>query len=981
MLPQPTPERQPPPDDRRTPGRPAPPSPPGGGPDPAPSGRARAQLPAPLTSFVGREAERAALARLLTAAPPAGARLLTLTGPGGCGKTRLALAVSADLAASFADGVAWVDLAALTDPGLVPQAVAAALGLREEAGGSLIDVLRVTLQARRLLLALDNCEHLVAACAALAETLLHACPSLRILATSREALALAGETIRRVPSLAVPPPDRSPTVEEVGGAEAAQLFVERAAAVLPTFAVTPVTAPLLAQLCRRLDGLPLALELAAARLRVLTLEQIVQRLDDRFRLLTGGSRTALPRQRTLQATIDWSYDLLTEAERALLRRLAVFAGGCTLGAAEAVCAGDGIEVVAVLDLLTALVDKSLVQVEERGGEARYRLLETVRQYAWERLADAGREQAAVQRRHVAWCLALAEETDPARAAGGADDEAGRARLDGEQDNLRAALAWCLASDAETGLRLAASLGDQWAAGFGPSEARRWLDALLRATGAGAARRTVWRARALLEAGRVTRAQGDLITTRAHLDESLALSRELGETALVAQVLNNLGLLLMYQGDYREARAALDEGLALSRQVNDHGRVGGALITLGRLVAREGDVVRAQALFEESLSLMRTIGSRAGVALALLQLGMVARDQGEIARAEALLTESLALAWEVHAWGIVTAALLFLGDLARDQQGDPERAARHYEQGRAVAREHEYQHAIVWHSVALGWAAHRRGDADAALAFLEEGLALARAMGDRSTSAMAWYVLGLVAWSRGDGGRATALVRESLALRQALGERRGVAECLEALASIQAGRRPPTVEDGDGHPAPGTARAAHSRAVRLLGAAAALREAAGAPLWPADQPGYEGMVAATRTSLGAAAFTATWAAGRALTLEQAVAEALGGDIAESSPSVSPSVTPEPVALPSLSPVASPSRLPRAAEAPSLGLGALTPRELAVLRLIAAGRSSQEAAAELALSARTVERHITNLYGKLGLRNRAEATVYALRHGLA
>ena len=987
-----------------------------------PGERARANLPIPLTTFIGRADDIAAMTQQVLAEPPAGARLLTLTGPGGCGKTRLALAVATDLAHAFPDGVHWVELAALTDPDLVPQAVAAALGVREEPGRPPRDTLRTALQPRHLLLVLDNCEHLVAACAHLVEALLRVCPGLRILATSREALGVAGETLRRVPSLSVPPDDVL-TVDEIGRYEAVRLFVERTAAVQPAFALTPTTAPLLAQLCRRLDGIPLALELAAARMRVLTLEQIVQRLDDCFRLLTGGSRTALPRQQTLRATIDWSYDLLTEAERALLRRLAVFAGGWSLEAAEAVVSGQwsvvsGNEPAAasrqlsdglgeahselgtrnselttdhwplttdVLDLLTALVDKSLVQVEEQAPrgypEARYRLLETVRQYAWERLAEAGQEQAVVQRRHAAWCLALVEETDPARAAGGADDEAGRARLDGEQDNLRAALAWCLASDPETGLRLAASLGDYWSVGFGPSEGRRWLEALLHAPGAGAHRRTVWRARALLEAGRVTRAQGDLVTTRAYLEASLALSRELGETPLVAQVLNNLGLLLMYLGDYRQARTALDEGLALSRQVGDQGRVAGTLVTLGRLVTREGDFVRAQAWFEESLSLMRTIGSRSGVALALLQLGMVARDQGETARAEGLLTESLALAWEIHAWGIVTAALLFLGDLARDQQGDPERATRHYEQGLAVAREHEYQHAIIWHLVALGWAAHRRGDPDAALAFLEEGLALARGMGDRSTSAMAWYVLGLVAWSRGDGGRARAVLRESLALRQALGERRGVAEGLEALASIQAEYRLPTVEEGDGHPALGTARAAVSRAVRLLGAAAALRAAAGAPLWPADQPGYEGMVAAARTSLGAAVFAATWAAGRVLTLEQAVAEALGDDIPESRSSASPSAMPELLALPSLSPAASPSRPPRAAEAPSPGLHALTRRELTVLRHIAAGHSSQEMAAELALSVRTVERHITNLYTKLGVRNRAEATRYALGHGLS
>ena len=404
----------------------------------------RSNLPAHRPSLIGRDDEAAAVrARLIEA----DAGLLTLTGAGGCGKTSLALHVARDLLDLFPDGVRLVELAALSEPALVDQAVAAAFGVRERAGQSLREGLLVFLRPRVLLLLLDNCEHLVEACARLVQDLLSACPELRILATSREPLRTPGEVTWRVPSLMAPDPQRLPPPKELAGYPAVRLFVERTQAVQPGFVLTTDNAPAIARVCARLEGLPLALELAAARTRAMAVGQIAARLDESFRLLVGGSRTAHSRHRTLEATLDWSYDLLTTAEQLLLCRLSVFAGGFDLEPAEVVCGGEGIEPADVLDVLTRLVDKSLVLADEQAGEARYRLLEPIRQYARERLAGSG-EEAVVRRRHAAHYRALAEGAEP--ELWGPHQAAWLARLERDRDNLRAALGWVheSAEDAE-----------------------------------------------------------------------------------------------------------------------------------------------------------------------------------------------------------------------------------------------------------------------------------------------------------------------------------------------------------------------------------------------------------------------------------------------------------------------------------------------------------------------------------------------------
>ncbi len=479
----------------------------------------------------------------------------------GCGKTRLALQVAADLLDEFPDGVWLVELAALLDPVLIPQIVASTLGMREEPvspdeGSSVMSVgpsrdrallakLMDYLQPRHLLLILDNCEHLIAACAQLSETLLRACPNLRILATSREALGIAGETAWRVSSLSLPDLRKLPLAEGLREYEAIRLFIDRAKSTLPTFGVTNQNGPTVTQICQRLDGIPLAIELAAARVKVLSVEQLAVRLDDRFRLLTGGSRTALPRQQTLRAAIDWSYELLSKKERVLLRRVSVFVGGFSLEAVEAVCVGKGIEASEALDLLTHLVDKSLVVVEEQLGETRYRLLDTVRQYSREKLLES-KEASAVRKRHRDWYVKLAERAEPEMH--GPNQVIWLERLETEHDNLRAALEWSLGGgETEAGLRLAGAIWDFWRLHGYLSEGRRWLEGFLsRSSGVS----TPARVKALQAAATLGLFQCDFERATTLSEECLTLSRELGDKEGIAFSLINLGGLAGFSGRSR-----------------------------------------------------------------------------------------------------------------------------------------------------------------------------------------------------------------------------------------------------------------------------------------------------------------------------------------------------------------------------------------------------------------------------------------------
>jgi non-specific serine/threonine protein kinase len=616
-------------------------------------------LPQQLTSFIGRVKEIAELSGLLT-----DTRLLTLTGAGGCGKTRLAMQLAAGLTDAYPDGVWLVELAALADPGMMPQAVANVLGVKEQPGKSLTQTMIEYLAQRHMLLVLDNAEHVLAACAQLADALLHGCGQLLILVTSRERLGIAGELTYRVPSLSMPDPKQDLTPEQISACESARLFIERARLQRPHFAVTAENAPALAAICHRLDGIPLAIELAAPRVRSMSVEEVSRRLDQRFDLLTGGSRTALPRHRTLRSMIDWSYDLLGDAEKATLRRVSVFSGGWTLEAAEQVCSSEVVDRSAVLDLLTSLADKNLVAAEEHAGETRYGLLETVRQYALDQLREIG-EEAGAQRQHFDCFLQLAEKAEPRLT--GPEQKLWLDRLEAEHDNVRSALAWSSAPDGDAlgGLRLAGAAFWFWYVRGHRGEGRRCLSGLLAAAPDGQA--PTERAKALRGAGVLAFGQGDYPAARTLCHEGLAICRQLGDRAGAARLLNILGIVAEEQGDSPAARALLEEGLTIRRELDDHSGIATSLNNLARLVMNsEADFPAASALFDEALQIYRKLGDRRGMAMVLQNLGGLAHQVGDYPAARPLAEESLVICRELGDRTLMANTLNTLGLIAFEQ---------------------------------------------------------------------------------------------------------------------------------------------------------------------------------------------------------------------------------------------------------------------------------------------------------------------------
>lgn len=623
-------------------------------------------LPRQVTSFVGREQELMEVKRFLETTC-----LLTLTGSGGCGKTRLSLQVAADMLEEHPDGVWFVELAPLTDPALVPQTVAEALGLRETPGEPITRTLLSFLKERQMLLVLDNCEHVLQASARLVDALLKSCAKLRVLVSSREALGIGGESAYRVTSLSVPSLQETSTPQSVSDYAAVRLFIDRAVAAKSDFSVTSQNASALASVCRRLDGIPLAIELAAARVRSLSVEEVNTRLNDCFRLLTGGSRTALPRQQTLRSLIDWSYDLLNAEEKTLLQQVAVFAGGWTLEAAEQLCGEEA------LDLMTSLVDKSLAVAEMQGETTRYRLLETVRQYARDRLVESG-ESAEVRRRHQAYFAALAEAAAPQMR--GPQQGVWLERLESEHDNLRAALEW---SDPEMILRIASALWQFWSVRGYVSEGREWLAGAL--AGAEVQAPTALRARALYVAGAMASSQGDYATARTCCEESLAIYRESGNTHDIAVLLHSLGINSSSQGDHTAARTLFAESLAIHREAEYKPGIANVLHSLGMIASREGDYAAARAFNEESLAIHRELGHARGIANVLHSLGIIASGEGDAAAARTWYAQSLTIYRELgHKRGI--ANLLHSLGMIASREDDYAAARALYVESLAIHRE-------------------------------------------------------------------------------------------------------------------------------------------------------------------------------------------------------------------------------------------------------------------------------------------------------
>ena len=598
----------------------------------------RSHLPIPLTSFVGRDREIADLRRVVLST-----RLLTLTGAGGCGKTRLALHVAATLSDVFSEGVWAVDLAPLSDPALVPQIVASALDVREGQNRSLIESLSDYVRPRHILLFLDNCEHLIGACAQLVETLLRAAPRLHVLVTSREALGVDGEAVLRVPSLALPDSAQPLAADAVSQHEAVRLFVDRARLVQPGFALNESNAKTVVEICRRLDGIPLAIELGAARLNLLSVDQIHARLEDRFRLLTGGSRTALPRQRTLEAAMTWSYELLPDVERQLLCRLSVFPSSWTLEAAEDVCAGDGMNQTDMLDLLSHLVDKSLVIVDDGAtGDRRYRFLETVRQYGRERLFQSG-EAARWRDRHLDFFSQLARRAEVELCA--SDQVAWLNRLQLEHDNLRSALEWCIAAPARgnQALEMASTLYWFWTKRGYFAEGQRWLERAL--AGAPEAPPAL-QAKALIGLSHMTMFQGDYARTQTLLEESLRLAREGQDMRCCAYSLFAQGRLAGERGDLEKSALLAAEAQAAAIASGDVWLQSLPLLQRTYLAECAGDYQQAGELSKPALSLIRQAGDSWVIAAYLADLAGLRVLQQRPGEARAVAAEAILLCQEL-----------------------------------------------------------------------------------------------------------------------------------------------------------------------------------------------------------------------------------------------------------------------------------------------------------------------------------------------
>lgn len=789
-------------------------------------------LPIPLTSFIGRGQEmaqvKAALApNLFGRGTGEQVRLLTLIGAGGSGKTRLAIQSATDLIDAYKDGVWWVELAALADGALVPSAVANALGVRESPQQPPLESLTNFLRGKQLLLVLDNCEHMLDACAQLARALLGGCAKLQILATSREPLGFIGETVLGVLTLAFPDPNAMPLTDLLVKYEAIRLFIARATAVNPHFELTAQNASAVAQICAHLDGIPLALELAAARVKELAAEEIAARLDDRFSFLNQGNRGAIPRHQTLRALFDWSFALLTERERVLFRRVAVFAGGWTLAAAESICAGRGITQHEVQDLLSSLQDKSLVAADERSGHSRRRLLETVRAYAEDKLIESG-ESEQVRDSHLAFFLQMAEEAELEFNR----SERGRlaAQFEEDLDNVRAAIRRSLTHQPEAGLRLVGALIVFWSNRGHIKEGQEWAEQVLAASGTlprGASKsesdppvdsaasivRMCAEAKTLIASGFLAFIQGDYATAQSRLEAAQVKARATGDPRIQCDAQNYFGTLKLHQGDALRARALHERSVVLAREMGDVWMLAYSLWFLGDALT-SNEPASARRVYEESLALFRQVNDPYFRALPMASLAHIAAQEGNYVEARALLEECLAI---------------------RREDG------------------HEYLTVIALNSLAEVMC--YQGDYENAALLSDESLTLSRTVANKSGIAWALRILGDTVAGQGDAARAQGLIRESLELYRELGHNRDAVQVIESLAEIA------------------ITQERHNRAAMLWGAADALRESFNIPRASHLRSAHDRNAANQRAERGGIWLEPEFSMGYKLTLEQAIELAL------------------------------------------------------------------------------------------------------------
>ena len=893
-----------------------------------------------LTTFIGRDEQLTQVRELLTQN-----RLVTLTGAGGAGKTRLAIQIAGHLSGEFGEGIWYVDLAPITDPDVVPIAVARAFELPDQPGRSTMDALLRFVRDRQMLVVLDNCEHLLDASAELVVALLGAAPGLTFLATSREAIGVAGELGWRVPSLSL-------------ADEAIELFADRARHARPDFTLTDDNAATAGEICARLDGLPLAIELAAARVRALSLAEILDSLHDRFRLLTGGARTAVRRQQTLRASVDWSHALLTEPERVLFRRLAVFQGGFDLDAAQTVAGGGDVQRYQVLDQLTLLVDKSLVVAENTGGRTRYRLLETVRQYALEKLGESG-EADAVRSRHRDYYTAMAAVFD---APAGRDYEQCLEQAEIEIDNLRAAFGWSREnSDTELALALASSLQPLWLARGRLREGLAWFDTALADLNAQHLEvAAAVRARALADKA-VLDAWAGPAASMDQAEQALAIAREIDEPALLARTLTACGFIAGMGYHVEVARGCFAEAIGLARAVDDRWRLSQILALQAATASIAGDSIAVRAAGEEGRDLTDAIGDGFNSRMCRFYLGGAQLQQGDLAGAAAQFGEVAAEAEAAHdeirrVSSLVdqSTALALQGEAAAARtvagaiiEGGAELGGRFAVVGHAVsgfaalaagdfAAAHEAREAASQYPIVVGGgtaAMQRIWNAEAALA--DQDLAAASRWADEAVSTTTGFYLlralttrARVAIAQGEPEQAERDAHDALARAADMQARPGVADTLECLAALA----------GDG----GSAR----EAARLFGAAEAIRQRIGEVRFKIYDADYHASVAALRDAMGDSDFDSAWAEGAALSTEEAIAYAQRG------------------------------RGQR--KRPASGWASLTPTERDVVRLVTEGLANNDIATRLFVSPRTVQSHLTHVYTKLGLTSRVQLAQEAARH---
>lgn len=683
-------------------------------------------LPVQLTSFIGREKEVEQIKQLLEKN-----RLVTLTGSGGVGKTRLSIQVASELLNEFPNGAWLVELAPITDPSLVVLTVCAALDVTPQGNTPALNVLTEYLKPKKTLLVVDNCEHLIDACAHLCDSVLHVCPHVRILTSSREALGIDGENAYRVPSLSLP--NIHGNLYDIEKSEAVKLFIERANAFQPHFELTEANAPVVAQICQRLDGIALAIELAASRVKMFKVEQIASRLDDAFRFLTGGSRTALPRQQTLRAMIDWSYNLLLEEERTVLQRLSVFIGGWTLEAAESVCNNPK-----MLDLLTHLVDKSLVAVDlEHGDESRYYLLETIRQYAREKLAESG-EGEPTRARHLDYFLKLAQRAEPELY--GARQIEWAQKLEDEYENTRAALEWSLQGNVSMGQQLAAALWWSWNYGGHLRDGYQWLEKMLAVN---SEEKTLIRAKLLSGAGWLANllGLGEQIVKR-FSEASIVLFRQLGDEQSAAFPLATLATRAYFRSDYDQVAALVEESRDLFKKAGNKWGIRHTLGILGYTAVAQENFEQAQKFYEESLLICNEIGDKEG------------------------------LSWTLYC----------MAGLA-EKLGDDERAIELYEEALQIEKTVRGRTVNPWILRSMGMTYIRHGEYGKGETLLEEAVEICRKMGDQATLAYSLQALGIVAYHQENYLKARTLYTESLQLLQRLGDKLDIAEYITGIGRL------------------------------------------------------------------------------------------------------------------------------------------------------------------------------------------------------